>query len=575
MPSSWALWASMGPGIASPIAYPPGTLVSKRWFPATRPRSSSAMPASRAPRPSTYGRRPIATSTTSVSPTDVWPFDSSVARTPRSVRSARVAEVSRRKARPCFSSARRSCVPMPRSMVGTMASRNSTTVTLAPSRLHTDPSSSPTAPAPMTSRRSGTRASVSASVELTMRSPSKGRPRSGVGSLPGAVSTRSASRRRSPPTTPLPLSGRPAPPPPPTLFFFEKPPPPPRGPRPAFSLPAVHQAVVVGDRHVHHRPDGDRVLAPHRPLLDLVHAEDGALRRVQDGGGEERAVDAAVGDGEGAAGEVVELELAVAREARQPRDLALDVRERHALGVVEHGNDEAALRPHRHPEVNELLVDDVVAADLGVDHRDVAQRRDAGAREERHEAEPDAVLLLEALLVLGAQRDHRAHIDLVEGGEDGGGSLRLDEALGDPPPDRAQRHPLLALGEGGGRLRRRRHVDPDGPRAALEVRQHVLLGEPPALAGSRHQGRIEIVLGEETADGRAERSHAARGDGLRLGLGGGARGPGAGRGRVCGSRRPGGRASGCVRGRARRPSPLAAPPPPPHPRPLPPRPPDA
>ena len=51
--------------------------------------------------------------------------------------------------------------------------------------------------------------------------------------------------------------------------------------------------------------------------------------------------------------------------------------------------------------------------------------------EERHEAEPDAVFLLERLLVEGAQLDHPRHVGFVEGGEDRGGLLDLDQPLGD------------------------------------------------------------------------------------------------------------------------------------------------
>jgi hypothetical protein len=39
----------------------------------------------------------------------------------------------------------------------------------------------------------------------------------------------------------------------------------------------------------------------HGPFLDGVHAEDAALGRIEDRRGEERAEDAAVGDGEDAA----------------------------------------------------------------------------------------------------------------------------------------------------------------------------------------------------------------------------------------------------------------------------------
>ena len=53
-----------------------------------------------------------------------------------------------------------------------MRSRYSNTVTWLPSRRHTEPSSSPIAPAPTTSKRAGTSDNVSASVLCTMRLPS-------------------------------------------------------------------------------------------------------------------------------------------------------------------------------------------------------------------------------------------------------------------------------------------------------------------------------------------------------------------------------------------------------------------
>ena len=47
---------------------------------------------------------------------------------------------------------------------------------------------------------------------------------------------------------------------------------------------AVDQAVVVGEREIHHRPGHDLAVAHHRPLLDPVHAENARLRRIQDRG---------------------------------------------------------------------------------------------------------------------------------------------------------------------------------------------------------------------------------------------------------------------------------------------------
>src|SRR6267142_2628204 len=78
---------------------------------------------------------------------------------------------------------------------------------------------------------------------------------------------------------------------------------------------AVDHAVIVGQRQIHHRADLDLAADHHRTLLDLVHAQNAGLRRVEDRRRHQRAIDAAVGDGEGAALQLVDLELAVAGAA--------------------------------------------------------------------------------------------------------------------------------------------------------------------------------------------------------------------------------------------------------------------
>src|SRR6266568_2183282 len=81
---------------------------------------------------------------------------------------------------------------------------------------------------------------------------------------------------------------------------------------------AVDHAVIVGQRQIHHRADLDPAADRHRAFLDLVHAENGGLRRVQDRRRHQRTVDAAIGDGEGAALHLVDLELAVAKKPIKP-----------------------------------------------------------------------------------------------------------------------------------------------------------------------------------------------------------------------------------------------------------------
>ena len=94
-----------------------------------------------------------------------------------------------------------------------------------------------------------------------------------------------------------------------------------------------------------------------------------------------------------------------------------------------------------------VLVDDVVAVDLGVDGRDLLQRRHAGLHENDMEADAHAVALLEAVPMGLPQGHDLGHVHLVEGGEHGGGVLRLaPEAAGDGLAQARHLHLLLARG---------------------------------------------------------------------------------------------------------------------------------
>ena len=98
-------------------------------------------------------------------------------------------------------------------MPGTSRSRNSTTVTSAPSRRQTLPISRPMKPPPITTSRFGTAASSSAPVEVTMRRSSTATPGSGMLSLPVAItmclaaySAPSTATRPGPTMRPVPFS---------------------------------------------------------------------------------------------------------------------------------------------------------------------------------------------------------------------------------------------------------------------------------------------------------------------------------------------------------------------------------
>lgn len=75
---------------------------------------------------------------------------------------------------------------------------------------------------------------------------------------------------------------------------------------------AIEDAVVVGQGEVHHGADLDLAVDGDWLVLDGVQAEDSGLGQVDDGRAHEGAEDAAVRDGEGAAGHVLDGELVVA-----------------------------------------------------------------------------------------------------------------------------------------------------------------------------------------------------------------------------------------------------------------------
>ena len=121
----------------------------------------------------------------------------------------------------------------------------------------------------------------------------------------------------------------------------------------------------------------------------------------------------------------------------------------HGLDVSQDRHHEPARRADRDSDVAVVVVDDLAVLDAGVDGGEALKRLHRRLGEERHEAEAHPVPALEALLVPGAQRDHRLHVDLVEGGQDRSGVLRLHQALRDPPAQ--PRHRLAVFAAGAGR----------------------------------------------------------------------------------------------------------------------------
>ncbi len=156
------------------------------------------------------------------------------------------------------------------------------------------------------------------------------------------------------------------------------------------------------------------------------------------------------------------------------------------------------------------------------------------------------MLLLEDVLVLGAQVHDRLHVHLVIGGQHGGRVLRVLEAAGDGLAQARHLHPLFAwrilgvgrparrgLGSVGGRSRCGRETAADGG-------DHITLQHLSALAGAFDIAGLHVVLGHQLGGSRSRRHGAGRcggrcrGSGCRSGRSG--RGRCSALGRLCGRR---------------------------------------
>mmetsp|Transcript_15405 Transcript_15405/g.33389 ORF Transcript_15405/g.33389 Transcript_15405/m.33389 type:complete len:245 (-) Transcript_15405:879-1613(-) len=166
------------------------------------------------------------------------------------------------------------------------------------------------------------------------------------------------------------------------------------------SLPAVNQAVVVRERDVHHGAGLNLAIGQHdSPLCDGVHAQDRGLGGVDDGGAHHGAVHAAVADGEGAARHVVNGDGAVTRLLAHVRQALLDACKVELVHIAQHRHHQALGGGDCNGDVLVVPVHDLVPVNDCVDGRHLRQRVRRRLDEGRHEAQLDAVLLQEHILV--------------------------------------------------------------------------------------------------------------------------------------------------------------------------------
>ena len=130
------------------------------------------------------------------------------------------------------------------------------------------------------------------------------------------------------------------------------------------------------------------------------------------------------------------------------------------------------------------------------------------------------MLLLEQILVAAARLDHRAHVDVVERRQHGGGVLRVLQALRDRLAKPRHLDPFfLPVPRRRPGPRRRRHDASVEQKASPALgpglrrgtallrfrrRDYVVLGQPPVLAGSPDLRRVDMIFEDGAADGRRQ-----------------------------------------------------------------------
>src|SRR5579859_4506236 len=193
---------------------------------------------------------------------------------------------------------------------------------------------------------------------------------------------------------------------------------------------AIHDAMIIGQRHIHHRADHHIAFARDRAVLNGVEAEDSALGRVHNGRGEQGTINAAIADGEGATLQFLRLEFVVTGALGKIADGNFNFSEAQALRVTQHGNDEALAAADGDADVIVIAIDNIRAAHFGVNLWNEFQRINGGLDEEGHDAKLHAVFFLERGLMFLAQGHDGGHVNLVDRGEQGRRLLRFYEVFG-------------------------------------------------------------------------------------------------------------------------------------------------
>lgn len=187
------------------------------------------------------------------------------------------------------------------------------------------------------------------------------------------------------------------------------------------------------------------------PFLNGVEAKNGGLGWVKNGGGENGAVDAAVGNGEDPSEQIGKSQFAFAGASGQSGEGFFQAGEVELIAIFKDGDNQPFFGADGDPKVKVVLGNNFIAFDAGVEGGNGLEGMDGGLKEEAHEAKFYPVLRGESGLEFGTKGDEVGEIRLIKSGEDSGSLLSTDQAIGNFSAERGHFFARFAAGTVGGK----------------------------------------------------------------------------------------------------------------------------
>mmetsp|Transcript_106284 Transcript_106284/g.188985 ORF Transcript_106284/g.188985 Transcript_106284/m.188985 type:complete len:214 (+) Transcript_106284:27-668(+) len=181
-------------------------------------------------------------------------------------------------------------------------------------------------------------------------------------------------------------------------------------------LASVDEPVVVGQRHVHHRPGHDLSVNDDRPLCNRIGAHARALRVVDHTRAQHAACNASVDNAEGRIRQVLHGKLVPTGFLCEPSDLVFHVPDAHVLRILQGTGYDTPWARNRNADVH-IVTPDCLAfpvIDDRVDAWDLCQRQATRLGDHGEHAKLGSVELQERVLVLGPESHGCGHVNFLE-----------------------------------------------------------------------------------------------------------------------------------------------------------------